>query len=95
LGNAEQVPRGAGIPASGGLRRCKASPGRLARLRFGASQPIPMPGARIHGDFFSVALAADQRLAMYIVISKPKRRSVKAGVVHCIIRLQKVGWHEN
>jgi len=27
----------------------------------------------------------NQRLAMYIVISKPKRRSVKAGVVHCIV----------
>ena len=40
-------------------------------------------------------VCADQRLAMYIVISKPKRKSVKAGVVHCIIRLLKWGWHEN
>ncbi len=29
---------------------------------------------------------------MYIVISKPKRKSVKAGVVHCMFLLQlKVG----
>jgi hypothetical protein len=26
----------------------------------------------------------DQRVAMYIVISKPKRISVKLGVTHCI-----------
>jgi hypothetical protein len=30
---------------------------------------------------------ANQRLAMYIVISKPKRMSVKAGVVHCMFVL--------
>jgi hypothetical protein len=30
---------------------------------------------------------------MYIVISKPKRMSVKAGVVHCI-QVSPVGWHE-
>jgi len=30
---------------------------------------------------------SDQRLAMYIVISKPKRKSVKAGVVHCMREL--------
>jgi hypothetical protein len=36
--------------------------------------------------------AGGQRLAMYIVISKPKRKSVKAGVVHCMFLLQlKVG----
>jgi hypothetical protein len=28
--------------------------------------------------------AADQREAMYIVISKPKRRSSNAGCVHCM-----------
>jgi hypothetical protein len=32
------------------------------------------------------AVAVDQRFAMYIVISKPKRRSVKAGVVHCMVK---------
>jgi hypothetical protein len=36
---------------------------------------------------FKVA-AEDQRFAMYIVISNPKRRSVKVGVVHCIVGLQ-------
>ena len=30
-------------------------------------------------------LKRNQRLAMYIVISKPKRKSVKAGVVHCML----------
>ena len=31
--------RGAGIPVSGGLRRCKASPGHTARLRFAPCTP--------------------------------------------------------
>lgn len=38
-----------------------------------------------------IGSAAVQRLAMYIVISNPKRRSVKVGVVHCIVDLL-VGW---
>jgi proline iminopeptidase len=41
---------------------------------------------KAHAWFTRALLARppDQRLAMYIVISKPKRRSVKAGVVHCM-----------
>jgi hypothetical protein len=35
--------------------------------------------------------AEDQRFAMYIVISNPNRRSVKAGAVHCMVKLQWVG----
>lgn len=31
---------------------------------------------------------------MYIVISKPKRKSVKDGVVHCMVVSIQKGWHE-
>jgi hypothetical protein len=43
---------------------------------------------KAHGRANTGALCPDslnQRLAMYIVISKPKRMSVKEGVVHCIV----------
>jgi hypothetical protein len=33
-----------------------------------------------------------QRFAMYIVISKPKRRSVKLGAVHSMMCLRSKGW---
>jgi hypothetical protein len=47
--------------------------------------PVKIKKAHGHSPVRPVQAREDQRLAMYIVISNPKRMSVKAGVVHCIV----------
>lgn len=46
---------------------------------------LGMCAVRVPSRRHAPPLKRNQRLAMYIVISKPKRKSVKAGVVHCML----------